>query len=211
VVYRCFDPLIAVHFLQIQVLALIGGKIMIFRDSQAMDKKPHTKRAKPIVVISLAISTVFALQAPAAHADLIPQDPLVITSTSGLIGVPLVLTYSGGSGTGDVYFFNMEKNCTTMLVNGEWLLTLDALNRSGLPVCDDVVVGRNGDTTYDSARSVPIDITFTEGHGVKPQLPTVLTSVIDKVGQPHPITYSSVSTLVIARSEKAKSVRQNTP
>jgi hypothetical protein len=183
---------------------------MNFTHLDGVAKKPFAQRAKLILAMSLSISTVFALQAPAAHA-LLQQDPLVITSTSGSLGAPLVLTYSGGSGTGDHYFFIMERNCdVTRGANGEWLLTLIELNRSGLPVCDEVVVGKNGDEIYDGARSVPIAITFTDGHGVKPQLPTVLTTLIDKVGQPLPMTYSSVSTLVTARSEKASSVRRNT-
>lgn len=173
--------------------------------------------------MSVALSVI---QAPAAQANLLPQEPLTITSTNGYTEVPLVLTTEGGSGSGAVSFKLIIRSrdiggsggygeglrrspnpfCTltppSQSASGQWEL----LNRAPHPdyyysdysssaysrlnpwVCDVLAVKAADGTFRDSGVGESIYFDY-----VQPQVPIVLTSVIGKVGQPLPITYSGGS------------------
>lgn len=136
-----------------------------------------------LVFLSLT-ATLSLLQAPAARA----YEPIV-TSTEGYVGVPLILTFSGYSSNfsyPDVQLPNSVFNFGCTLTNpfnsesGQWELTQTGSNTDTCWIRVRVRIGQYWNQV----------ITFSR---TQPQDPIVVTSVIGKVGQPLPITYTGGS------------------
>lgn len=93
--------------------------------------------------------------APGGPPGLLAQAPLTLTSTRGVVGTPLTLTSSGGSGTGVVSFALSSPGSATCALHGDTLLA----TRAG--TCT-LVVTKAGDVTY-AARSSVATVTFEAG------------------------------------------------
>ncbi len=111
------------------------------------------------------------------------QAPLTLTSTNGVSGTPLPLTFSGGSGTGVVSYAVTDGTASGCLID------LDGtLNATSAGTCI-VVVTKAGDATYNAVTSPLTTVTFS----IANQAPLTLTSTVGLSGQPLTLTTSGGS------------------
>ena len=115
----------------------------------------------------------------------VAQSPLILTSTSGVVGTALTLTSSGGSGTGAVTYG------VTNTGTAGCFITSDRLNATKAGTCT-VTVTKAADATYLAASSPATTVTFAAAP-LKVQSPLTLTSTSGVLGTALTLTSSGGS------------------
>ena len=127
------------------------------------------------------------------------QAPLTLTSTNGVSGTPLPLTFSGGSGTGAVSYAVTDGTAAGCLI------ALDGtLNATSAGTCI-VTATKAGDANYNAVSSAPTTVTFAL-HLLLPRLrrPRQRRLPSLRPRQPRPITATGWSALTAASSPSAQ-------
>jgi hypothetical protein len=121
-----------------------------------------TATANGTVTITFSSDPTFLITQKA----LVAQSALTITTLSGTVGTALTLVTSGGSGTGAVTFTVTNGTATGCTITGS------SLTATGAGTCV-VTATKAADTTYLSASSAAMTVTFAQKAPVGPKLSSI--------------------------------------